>query len=728
MKAIFSHTSNRVLSFAGALGLAFLGQFLIIQKDDPTTIFPAFILYSLAIWIFLRTVPPQTTEPLPAPEPFTLFEGIALALILIISLAMRLYRFNDYPNGLFTDEGCSAWIGYKIAHENWHLIQNMGYFFPFYPNYISNAYWSAIWFKFFGPTQNNFYFFSVFLGLLAFPAIYWTFRQWSGPRIALLTLFILSVMRWHVTYSRSGHPAIEILIYIFFALALWTKGIRSANMWYLVPATLITSVGFLAYQAYYAFLIFLTLFLLLEWRNSAWKTKSLWTTLACVYLTSIFIGRPYFQYLAQRGGPGMPGKGSAFFSIQWNREGLRSICAHCLESLLQFNRSGDPWPIHNLPYHRLLDDVTSVFFILGFFLACTRLSWRQYLYALLGLVLMSLPAVLSQFPISASRMIGTAPFIAFLAALGMEEVYDQLKNASSLCVSKASSIFVTGMFILMAYQNFHVYFDEQARNYDCRLTDNPKETAVGNAVANTGNTCEDYLSTRFFRHYTVLFLGYGQTKHMHELSLPESLSLPEWNPGQSVLFALEEGQTGVLGLIQSLYPGGEQWFLKDSRGHNLVYFYKISQVIAQEGRRKAQQFLQSNFGLWGFYWPTMDHRGPPILRHNDPLINFTFRNDFPLRQFPPLRVVWKGFLTTPLKGKYQFLALSTNSLNMDLDGKEILSAENQESKGLPLKKGRYRIELTFLKESGTDTALSFLWKKPGATQYEVVPYNVLQRN
>jgi hypothetical protein len=728
MKTITPHTPARVFPLMGALGLAFLGQFLIIQKDNPATLLPALILYGLAVWILLRAIPLSTPEAIPSSKPFTLFEGIALSLIFIIAITLRLYRFDEFPNGLFTDEACSAWAGYKIAHENWNLVQNMETFFPFYPNYISNAYWSALWFNFFNPTQNHFYFLSVTLSLLAFPGIYWTFRQWSGPQAALGSLFILSVMRWHVTYSRSGHPAIEILIYIFWALAFWTKGLRTSKSWYFIPATLITAAGFLSYQAYYAFPIFLTLFLFLEWRNSPWKAKSLWMTLGSLYLTSLAVGWPYFHYLAQRGGPGMPGKGSAFFHFQWNGGDLRSLFDHCLESILQLNRAGDPWPIHNFPYHRLLDDTTGVFFILGLFLAWSRLPRRQYLYALLGFGVMSMPAFLSQFPISASRMIGTTPFIAFLAALALEAVFDQMKDSSHFFVSKGSVVFVTVLLGLMAYQNYYIYFDEQARNYDCRLTDSPKETAVGKTVAETGITCEDYLSSRFFGHYSVMFLGYYQAEHMHQWSLPESLSLPGWKPGQSVLFALEEGQTGVLGLVQAIYPGGEQWFLKDSQGHNIVYFYKISSLIAQEGRLRAQPFLQSDFGLWGSYWPTPDHRNPPILRHIDPLINFTFRNDFPFTHFPPLSVQWQGVFIPPVSGKYQFLFLSTNPAQLKLDRNEVLSVENWESNEIYLKKGSHSLEVDFDKATGIDTVLNLLWKMPGETKYEVIPYSAFKRH
>ncbi len=724
MKTTSPHIQSLILLCA--LALAITGQAFLIQKDNPATLIPGLLLYSLAVGAFLKVLPKPLTFISHTSEPFTTFEGLALFLILLVALGFRLYHSSDFPNGIFTDEACSAWAGLKMARENWSLLQNIGAFLPFYPNYISNTYWSTLWFTFFSPTQFHFFLLSVTLGLAAFPGIYWTFRQWTGPRTALLSLYILSVMRWHVTYSRSGHPAIEILLYMFGSLALWTKGFRSGNRLYFIPATLLTAMGFESYQAYYAFIFFLTLYFLIEWRESQWKAKSSWPVLVSVYLAALAVGWPWLRYLNQRGGLGMPQGGSAFFQFHFDKAGLRAFLDHCLETFLQFNRMGDSWSVHNLPFHRLLDDVTGLFFVLGFFLAWSRLSQRKNLFALMGFIVMGLPAFLSKFPTSASRMIGTTPFIALLTALAAEAIGEKIKEIAPRTGPKWWVAFTTVFIALMTFQNYHVYFDEQTKNYDCRRCDSPQETAVGNAVREGGDSCEDYLSSRFYGHYAVMFLGYFQRKHMQELDLPGSLSLPNWSPGQAVLFALDEGQTGVLELVKNLYPGGETRFLKDSLGHTLVFFYRVPAEEILRNCNNAKKILQSNFGLKGKYWSSLNPPNPPVLVHQDPLINFTFRNDFPLRKFPPLIVRWNGFLNTTIEGDYHFLALATDQVKMFLNGREVLTGENRESGSVFLKKGPRLIEVDFQKTSGTDTALSLLWKKPGNDKFEVIPPTAFQ--
>jgi len=62
---------------------------------------------------------------------------------------------------------------------------------------------------------------------------------------------------------------------------------------------------------------------------------------------------------------------------------------------------------------------------------------------------------------------------------------------------------------------------------------------------------------------------------------------------------------------------------------------------------------------------------------------------------------------------------------MRLDGKEALKEANRDSDRIFLRKGPHFIGLYFQKLSGTDTALTLLWQKPGDLKYEVVPYSAL---
>jgi hypothetical protein len=194
---------------------------------------------------------------------------------------------------------------------------------------------------------------------------------------------------------------------------------------------------------------------------------------------------------------------------------------------------------------------------------------------------------------------------------------------------------------------------------------------------------------------------------------------------------LEEGQTGVLELLRSRYPGGTTDFFKDLQGHNIVYFYRIP-VSALEGmpKRKAKQQARPETpvlrqGLKGVYRLSADWTTNPFLTQYDPVVNFTFRNDFPVRQFPPLSVHWSGDLHVPASGFYRFMTLSTDKSSVLVDQKPVLSASNSESADIFLTKGVHLIGVYFQKTSGVDAVFNLLWRPPAGKNYEIIPNRVL---
>jgi hypothetical protein len=142
----------------------------------------------------------------------------------------------------------------------------------------------------------------------------------------------------------------------------------------------------------------------------------------------------------------------------------------------------------------------------------------------------------------------------------------------------------------------------------------------------------------------------------------------------------------------------------------------------------VEKFLNAGPGLTGTYFHSLDWNSRPALVHRDALINFTFRNDFPMETDPPFLVHWTGTLDIPTTGSYQFLALTTDEARMTLDGKTVFFERNALSRDILLNRGPHKMDLFFMKTSGADTALSLAWKKQKAAKFEVVPYSAFKRN
>ena len=710
--------------------MAIAGQILLLQREDPRTLVPGLLLYALAGWLFVLSLSNRGDQDGRTDSPWTAQEGIALALILGLALFLRTFRLDDYPAGIDMDEAAQGWGGLMMARLHWNVFSHLSEVKVVQPGITS---WASLWFHFFSPSRTHLFLFGSLLSLLAFPGIYFTFRQLAGPRTALLTLFLLAVSRWHFTFGRSAHPAMDFLIYMFGSLSLWIYGWKKGKRWIFLPAGLLLATGLYSYQAYFAFpplLLFWFLYEMSDRKNPRpWPVRPLMPAFAAVFFAAMALGWPllrFLPYMVQHGGFGPPAvKQTVLFHVDPNWEGLKGLAGHILQLALMYNRQGDAWVVHNLPLHRMLDDATGLLFALGLFLALTRFTERKYFYALSGLAFMSFFNFISADPTTASRLMGALPFALFLAALSLDLILDRIEKAVPDRGFPWSSLALALVLAFAALQNFYVYFWEQARNPQCRNLACLEETRVGEAILKDGDAYEYYLAPRFFGHYSVLYLGFLQRSHTHALRIPETIA-PAVPPDRGICFALQEGQMGWLNLLQRVYPGGETEFSKDSSGKTIVYFYRIPARLAAQAAGAFTGTLKPDMGLTGIYRKSLDWKSPPLLIHRDPLVNFTFRNDFPLDPAPPFSVRWTGWLEIPQTGLYRFLVLTTDQAKVQIGSRKVLEPPAVESGDLLLKKGIQPLNVFFEKTRGVDTALSFLWKKPGSANYEVVPFTALK--
>jgi hypothetical protein len=514
------------------------------------------------------------------------------------------------------------------------------------------------------------------------------------------------------------------------------------------------------------------------------------------------------------------------FKNMSKKKELELILENISKVVLAFYREGSIRTQENLPGHRLLDDVTGILFVFGFFLGLRHWKKRKYFYGIAGVVALSLPAFLSEVPLHTSRMIGIAPFIAYLAGLAGLEIWNHAKPSPPIrkwvVVVGACAAFVC------IFENFHVYFVERPQNESCWMEAGVAPMKVGQAIANLSNHYEYYLSSTFFRQFTVLFLGYDQKNHMHSLELPQSFCPLSPAPGKGLFFALQEGGTGVLGILQKIYPQGTTEKLLDPWNRPFLYFFKVSpefcgvnrglsqssirpafgndNILFPEGLPKAPFVLHLTGSMWveksGFYfyrlsgktrvtgecpwnWPRPRYlvrgfhpvdftlrspsgsgqfgieesfsNGPfqPLdstrfipyrfsnawkgtylfsdsagFRHTftqtDPVLNFSYRDDFPIKNTTDLQVEWKSILHPSEIGLYHFLMLTTDhtKTEMEINGKKV-AVSNQEI-GLFLEKKDYRVVIRLRQEGGFENAFHLTWEPPGTNHYEVLPPEALK--
>ncbi len=717
-----------------ALGLAAVGQIFLAHAGQAWTLFPGLLLFACAVAL----VYPSLTEPGKEPRPLSAgWEWALFALVLLTAFFLRIYDIDSLPAGMHTDQGLTGLCALRILHEGWRPF---GEVFDYQVPELLLFYQLAAWFGLVGSSYFTFHLFFILLSLAAFPFVYWTIRQWAGQRTALLSLFILAVMRWNWIETRNGYPSIQVPFYLLGALAFWAYWGRSGKRWAFALASLFAGVGFYSYQAFKIAPLLFAICAVYEYRKeltaspplekggrggiSLTGNKKKLTPPSSpsfrggkgvrpflVYFLAVFILiLPWLTVMAQRGVLGHR-EADLFIGAKIAQEhSLKPLWDVWTGTLLMFNRAGDENPRHNIPGHRMLDDVTAVFFVLGLALAWRRRKGWEGFYPLAGFGVMLLTGLLSTDPAHSNRLVSLTPFVAYFAG----SAFDFLWNHAKTVFKKPFAPTLGGTLLLavLAAQNIHTYFVEQAENPECQTAFGPEQTFIGRNIeaswADFPGQNRYFITPSYFQNHTVDFLSYPARSNVSELELGAwaSGNIPEDKP---VNLYLESEKPGVIEFIKTLYPEASQasyppW--PKPPGMKLLYFYP-------KDRTGPQPWIQ---GLKGEYFNSADWNAKPVAFQRDPVLNFTSKFDFPFTNFPPFRIRWTGTLEAPRAGDYQFQVLTTDSAQLWLDGRPVPL-----EKPLRLPAGSHRLRLDFEKDSGDSLALTLVWKKPGDEKWEVVP-------
>src|SRR6185503_3280751 len=177
-----------------------------LPRIGLTYYFAGVVLFLIALW-------PWTREKLQQAPLSPRLEWTVFGAIFVLAAFLRIYKLDTIPAGVFFDTAFQGYQAMKVLHEGAHpWVIDVSVIFPTTPVPI---YTETPWFFFFKNNQFNIYLFYWFFALATFPFIYWTFRQLAGPRVALLSLYILAVMRWHITFSRNGFPTAMLPLFMF---------------------------------------------------------------------------------------------------------------------------------------------------------------------------------------------------------------------------------------------------------------------------------------------------------------------------------------------------------------------------------------------------------------------------------------------------------------------------------------------------------------------------------
>ena len=699
--------SPPIRSFFFLIALAVLGQGFLSQSEKPFTLWLGLLFYGAALWK-LRRVPFSAVGKDSFPLSFKT-ETVLLILILVLAFALRIFRIEEIPAGMHTDQGLTGLSALRILYEGWHP-------FPEALNYQVPEpllfYQLAGWFGLVGSSYFTFHLFFVLLSLAAFPLIYWVFRQLAGPKIALLALFILSVMRWNWIETRNGYPSVQVSLYLFGALALWLYGLKVRKQWPFFLSALFIGAGLYTYQAFKAVPFLILTYVIYEyvtrWNGTKMKRPRL---LLCAILV-LAVASPLIHYDLQNKTFGNR-EGDLFIGHKIAETGsLKPAWDVWSGTALMFNREGDMNPRHNIPGHRMLDDVTGILWVLGLALAWRLRKKREGYYPLAGFFVMSLPGLLSTDIAHSNRLVCLTPFVAYFAALGGMAIY---KRAKTLWPEEPRLAARFGVVLAgIAALNSYTYFVTQANDKNCKSAFGLAQYFVGFNLESFQKYSKEYYfyaDSSLFHNHTVSFLDYPARKNTFEFNLQD------WAQGnipkdKTPLLFMEPNKTGVVDFLKTAYPGMKSSSSQDSNGR--ILFYTCASPPS-----KLVEAKPWDKGLKGVYFNSNQWNSPPLAVRWDPVLNMTNQFDFPFTQPPPFKIRWSGALEIANAGAYQFQFLASDQAKLWLDGRPAAL-----EKPLALSAGSHPLRINFEKNGGDEMALTFIWKKPGADKWEVVPGSV----
>jgi hypothetical protein len=700
----------------GSLLMGAAGQFFLAQDGHLWTFWLSLCFYGLGLALLFKALPPPGSPLATSDRPLSRrVEAMAFFFLAGLTVFFRVYHTNQFPEGVFADRAEVALGALRILHEHWRpFLEGLSQHVP----EVCVYYMAALWIGLFGSSPGVFSYFDATLSILGVLGFYGVYRLWVPARTALLAFFFLAVMRWNFAFGHQIYYQCQTVLFMAPALGFLFYGLRKGSRFFAALGGGVAGLGLYSYQAFKAFPLLALIFLGIDYLENRARWRERAQPWAAFWLALLLSAAPLAAWMGHSGEVGRrEAEVSVLTEIQAQKS-LEPLWRNLKDAAFMFNRRGDTNTQSNFQAHRMLDDATGVFFVLGLGYAFRRLKDRPFGYALAGLGVLNLPSLLSINGGHAGRMLGTTPFTALLCALVAAEVWDRWKAAcpDRPALQWATKAGAAAILVGAGFQNFQAYFHDQASDPVCRNDCSWSETTVGRAIAGADPAVEFFLPSRFYGHPTVMFLTYPHWERMHPLDLARLPRPSAYASGASFCFWEDDFKQGVLGYLGRCYPGGRLDTFQGFFGENTLYAYRVP---PDNLRVLGPGFPRLENGLYGVY--KVSGEGRPFLERWDPLINFTFR-DLPFSS-SPLLIHWTAKFKAEAGGAYSFLAptWSGERARILLDGNDDSGWLVSPNLRVKLKPGWHRLDLDFQKGDSPIAALNLLWKRPGQDRYEFMP-------
>lgn len=510
-----------------------------------------------------------------------------LAIIFLIGALgffLRIYDINNIPPGVYPDEAVNGEDALRVLETGkfeWFYPANQGRE-GLFMNLI------AISFKFFGESPLALKLPAIIFGTLTIFGTYLLAKElFRKERLALISAFLVSVGFWAINFNRISFRANMLPFVLVFSFYFLWKGLRTKKWTDFAIGGFIFGIGlhtYIAFRIAPLILVATLVSFLLTRKNflkEHWKSIVIFTLFsilsAAPMLYTFLISHP--EYLESRS------TSISILSPEVNKGNLLQTFSRSFGlSLAKYNFWGDQNWRHNYPPYPILDPMTGIGFLFGFFftfIGFFKLGWERIRHKIRNtdldicvfLIAWFFAMLVPEFMTAegnphALRSIGTLPVVFIFSALTFNFFLEKAEKEGYIFRKIIGSLVIfilifIGIFNATKYFIFWAQKTETARSFEQSNMD------ISNYIKKLPPETEKFIVTGSMQRIPIKVFN----PRMKNLTFYYPSEISQISPNtKNFVVVMSEKNDEIISRLKNKFPN---LFLEENKDEYGISFYVL---------------------------------------------------------------------------------------------------------------------------------------------------------
>ena len=661
------------------------------------------------------------------------WEWVALALVIVVAIVFRVYRFTDLPYGLWYDEADNGLAARQILGDpNRRPLYIPSTNLPAHFLYVV-----ALSFRLLGDSMYAIRAVAVAFGVGTVIAAYFCGRELFGVQrgrtLGLILAFLIAVSRWDVNWSRIGMHGVTLPFFELWTMAALLRGLRTGKPTCFAWTGVAMGLGLCFYSPFRIFPAIVSAFFLAwfgHWLTGVQRENPvrirdvLYTWLVpglLVIMGTLIAVAPVAQFALRH--PDLfwdrTKRISVFTDPTVQAHPVAALLASTSEHLLMFNYRGDPNGRHNLPGAPMLDQLSGVLLVLGLLICIVHWDRPRSMLLLLWLLVPLVGGILSTWfeAPQSLRSFGALPAAYALACLPMEWLAEEWQRVFPRARSaRATRRFPRGplatlaiaLLVAVGIENAVVYFDYWANDFASWAAFNPAETHMAQDIARYQERYDLRFDPLLTAHLATRYLA-PDYKMYHHFDPATVFPIADTSKDGVMLFIAPDSRA-IRDQASTLYPDAIGEAFVHSSGNAVLHTLRFTRETIEAVQGLDARYVPTEAGSVGFV-------------RTDPRIDFAWDEDPPLSV--PFQVNWTGGMLASTYGTYILQVDAPGTCYLALDGRALMDGPGVQRREIVMAQGVHALYLDCTVTQAGTVRLSWQW--PGSKALEPIPPYALYR-